>query len=417
MKKKITQGVITRLQPEAKDFIVWDTDLKGFGVKVTPKGQKTYFIYYRTFSGQQRRPSIGKHGKLTADEARKIARQWLADATGGGDVSGERQKIRKALTIKELTDLYLKDHAEPHKKPSSVKTDRANINNHILPLLGTAKVQDVRQVDIVKLKAAISRGKTSRKLTAKPRGRRIVKGGEGVANRVLALLSKMFSCAIAWEIRKDNPVRGIQRFKETPKDRFLNEDEVKRLHNALDVVEREESVQKYAIAAIRFLLFTGLRHGEVAGLRWREVDEKDGCLCLEDTKTGGRKVPLGTAALTILASFDRGEPDELVFMSSKPGARISLRRPWYYIRERAELGADVTIHTLRHTFGSWAVMGGLSLPETGAMLGHRSVQTTLRYAHHDQKAIRRNAERVSSTINAIGKGQEAEILPLPNNGL
>jgi integrase len=391
---KLTKSAVEAIPPGPRDTIVWDSEVRGFGVKVTPKGRRSYFVYYRTPTGQQRRPTIGIHGQLTPDQARRTAREWLADAARGVDVSADRQAGRKAETVADLAARYLTDYAEVHKKPRSIKSDRANIANHVLPLIGDKKVKDVTRADIDRLKLAIRDGATARNLKARPRGRREVKGGEGAANRTLALLSKMFACAMDWGLCETNPARGIRKFKEHRKDRFLDRDEIARLHEALDAADADGSESPYAIAAIRFLLFTGLRPGEVMELTWGEVDLARQVLRLDDTKTGGRVVPLNEEAFDIIRQLPadgqtalRG-PGALVFPSLRSGGQMTLTRPWQRIRERARISGDATLHTLRHTFASWAVMGGLQLPQVGALLGHRSAQTTLRYADHVIEAVR-----------------------------
>ena len=402
MQHRITQGYVNGLIAGATDQIIWDTILSGFGVKVTPRGRKTYFVYYRTASGQQRRPAIGSSPDLTAEDARKIAKKWLGAAATGEDVSGDRKAGRQAASVRELANRYLREHAALHKKASSALTDKSNIENHVLPALGSMKVGDVRPADIIKLQRAVASMEKPRKVAgAKPRGRRIIRGGSGVANRVLALASKMFACAINWGLRTDNPVRGIQRYKENKRERFLDRDEVQRLHAALEAADNAQKLNPFPVAAIRLLLFTGLRRSEVTNLKWRAVNLRNGQLVLEDTKTGRRVLPIGEQAIAVLSGLPRGAPNDLVIQSSVKGAPIALARPWADIRAAAGLGPEVTLHILRHTFGSYAVMGGLSLAETGALLGHRSAQTTLRYAHHDQASIRKNANRIGEAIAAM----------------
>lgn len=250
MRQKLSKRVVDGVEPDSaasaegrrpKDIILWDSEVPGFGLKVTPSGSKTYFIYYRTVAGQQRRPKIGEHGRLTVDEARAIARQWLAQSAAGKDISAERQADRVIGTVAELAKRYLTDYAEVHKKPRSVATDRANLDNHVFPLIGGMNVRDVTRQDIDRLKMAVREGKTARTLRAKPRGRRVIRGGEGIANRVVALVSKMFACSVEWGLRDTNPAMGVRKFKEKRKDRFLDAAEVGRLLFALDAAEAEKS--------------------------------------------------------------------------------------------------------------------------------------------------------------------------------
>jgi integrase len=406
VRAKITKRIVDAVQPSMAEQIVWDTELKGFGLRVTPAGGKTYFVYYRTTSGQQRKPTIGAHGEITADQARAIAKDWLAKAVVGEDVSGDRQAARKAETVEELATRYLTEYAEVHKKPRSVATDRSNIDNHVLPLLGKLKIKDVTIADIERFKFAIRDGKTARKLEAKPRGRRIVRGGKGIANRVLALLSKMFACAELWGLCDANPARRSKKFREERKDRFLDSDELRNLHKAFDAAEKNQTESEYALAALRLLLYTGMRLGEVIELRWRNVDCGEKCLRLSDSKTGKRIVPLNSVAFEILDRMTKGEPDDLVIQSSQLDRPIALTRPWYRLRSAAKIDRTANIHCLRHTFASWSVMNGLSLPQVGAVLGHKSAQTTLRYADHLQDAVRSYSENTASAILAFNGSKE-----------
>ena len=391
-----------------KDVVVWDTEIKGFGVKVTPAGRRSYFLYYRARSGQQRRPTIGVHGALTTEQARQIARQWIAEVTLGTDVSASRKSERKAATIADLCNLYLRNYAELHKKPRSIATDRANIENHVLPLIGKMRLKDVRRADIERVLSAIREGQTARVLSARPRGRRVIRGGEGIANRVVALVSKMFSCAEGWDLVEQNPARGIRKFRENRKDRFLDIGEVGRLIEVLDTGNRAKTESPFAVAAIRFLLLTGMRSGEALNLKWKEVDFGTHSLRIADTKTGARVIPLSSHALAIIQSLPRGSDDELVFQSSRPGRPLALAKPWYRIRAAANIDCDVNIHALRHTYASWSVMSGQSLAQVGATLGHKLAQTTLRYADHRLEALREYSQQTGDLF----AGSKQRVTPI-----
>ena len=409
---KITKKVVEGLSPSERDVIVWDNEIKGFGIKVTPTGKRSYILFYRNASGQQRKPTIGQHGAITAEQARTTAKLWLADVTKGVDVSRVRSKARTAPTVADLADRYLTEYAELHKKPRSVATDRSNLRNHVLPLLGKHRVVDVTRSDIDSVKIAVKEGKTARSLAAKARGRSIIKGGPGIANRVVALLSKMFACAVEWEMRETNPAQGVRKFKEQRKDRFLDTDEIVRLHQALDEADTSNSLSPYATAAIRVLLLTGLRLGEVRDLTWEEVDVANRMLRLKDTKTGKRNVPINNDAFEIIMALpqlgaEARSPKAMVFPSLRTNGPMSLTRPWYAIRLAANISDDATIHTLRHTFASFAVMGGLTLPQVGALLGHKSTQTTLRYADHMTEAVRGYSQLTAQSLKRRNSKRES----------
>jgi integrase len=360
VRERLTKLVVDGLRSEAKDVIVWDRDLKGFGVKVTPSGKKIYIAYYRTVSGKQRKPTIGLHGKVTTEEARQVARKWIAAAISGQDISGERQEARVAPLMRDLAQRYLNDYAACFKKPSSYNSDRSNLNNHVLPLIGTRKVSEVTRADIESVKIAIREGKTAARRKAKIRGRSITTGGPGVANRTVALLSKMMGCAVDWGMRSDNPALRIKKYPEHRKDRFLDTTEIRRLLQALEQADVEALESPHTVVWLRLLLFTGLRLGEVRDLQWSDVNLVRGTLRLRDSKTGARTVPLNEQAISVLSRHNKTANDQFVIQSATAEGRPSLGKPWARIRKLAAIDDSVNIHSLRHTFASWAVMGGLS---------------------------------------------------------
>jgi integrase len=398
VRERLTKSIVDGLTAAAKDLVVWDRDLKGFGVKVTPTGKKVYFAFYRTMSGQQRKPSIGLHGKVTAEEARQIAKKWIAAAVSGHDVSAERQEARASLLIRDLAQKYLDDYATCFKKPRSCQSDRSNLTNHVLPLIGSKKISEITRADIEAVKTAIREGKTAARRKAKHRGRSIVVGGPGAANRTMSLLSKMMGCAVDWGMRPDNPALRIKKYVERRKDRFLDTDEIQSLLKALEFVEEQGTETPHIVACLRLLLLTGLRLGEVRDMHWKDLDLERGTLKLHDSKTGARTVPLNNQAIAVLQKHFVTKAGPFVIQSATGEGRPSLGKPWQRIRKLAEIEDTANIHCLRHTFASWAVMGGLSLAQTGALLGHKSAQTTLRYADHLTDAVREYSQKTANMI-------------------
>jgi integrase len=404
--RKITKSIIDAAQPSTSEYIIWDAAISGFGIKITPAGNKIFLLYYRTKTNRQRKPTIGKYGSLSVDAARTIAQQWLGKIASGEDVSAERIKAKRSETIANLCDRYIVEYAEVYKKPRSVVTDKANIENHVLPLIGNLKVTEVTRADMHRLKDDISKGKSARKLKARPRGRRQIKGGQGISNRVLALMSKMFACAVDWELRPDNPALGIRKFKEQRRDRFLDGDEIYRLTKTLTKADNELLEYPSAVNAIRMLLYTGLRLTEVTLLKWENVNFDRGTICLKDSKTGGRIVPLNGLALKVVEKQREHSSGNLVFESIRNDAPIALTRPWYRIRKIAEIDQSANLHCLRHTFASWAVMNGQSLPQVGALLGHKSAHTTLRYAYHATDALRSYSEQTADVFRKLANNNQ-----------
>jgi integrase len=211
----------------------------------------------------------------------------------------------------------------------------------------------------------------------------------------------MFACAEAWNLRSTNPARGIKKFRERRKDRFLDQDEIARLLAAPDDADQLQIESRFATAAIRLLLFTGMRSGEVTSLRWSTYDRQRRCLRLADSKVGQRTIPLSTHAVAILEGLEAGKPDDFIFPGANGVSSIALTRPWYRVRANAQIDQTANLHSLRHTLASWSVMGGLSLAQIGAVLGHKNAQTTLRYADHRVDALRNYAQRVGDMFSAM----------------
>ena len=381
---KLTKRAVEAVRPADRDLILWDTELKGFGCKVTPKGKRVYFAYYRTREGQQRRPSIGVHGAMTCEQARETARQWLADRDR--DPSGLRQARKSAPTVAEFAERYVTQHAEAKKSSKSTVHDRRMLERFVLPAFGKHKLAEVTRADVVKLHHRL-------------------KDTPYQANRVLALLSKMFNLAESWDLRPDgtNPCRHVEKYRERNRERFLSEAELARLAEVLAAAERTRTESPGVIAAIRLLLFTGARLSEILTLRWEHVDVEGQCLRLPDSKTGAKVVYLPPAALEILTALDRHEDNPYVIAGAKLGSHlINLQKPWRRIRANAGLD-DVRLHDLRHSFASMAVAGGLTLPVIGALLGHTQPATTARYAHLADDPLKQAANLIGGRIAAAMK--------------
>lgn len=365
MKCKLTVRSIEAIQPSSKDVIVWDSEVTGFGCKVTPKGKRTFFLYYRTKDNQQRRPSIGAYGPLRPEAAREIAKRWLVEVAQGRDPSETRKLDRVSPSVGDLCERYLAEHAETRKKASSAKNDRRIIDVHILPALGARKAASITRADVAALHHSLRRTPYE-------------------ANRMLALASKMFSLAERWGIRTDgsNPAKNIDRFREVKRERYLAPNEIARLWQLLESDTARAAVSAEAIAAIKLLILTGRRLNEVLGLRWAWVDLNAKVLRLPDTKNGALTVSLNDQACAVLASLKESAGDnEFVIPGAVDGRPlVNLQKPWSKVRALANL-PDVRIHDLRHTFASVGAGMGMSLPLLGRLLGHSQAATTSRYAH------------------------------------
>jgi len=303
--------------------------------------------------------------------------------------------------MNELFDRYMTDHAEAHKKPKSIEQDRRLIDIHLRPAFGAKKIIDVKRSDVAAMHKNL--GTTPYQ-----------------ANRALSLLSKAMNLAESWALRPDgsNPCRHVKKYREMKRDRFLSAQELARVGEALFAAEVGEitfekkarnggkthaRISANAIAAIRLLIFTGARRGEVLSLKWEHVNIEQSRLELPDSKTGAKFVYLPAPARSVLAGLPRVEGNPHVIVGAKPGAHlVNIKDPWSAIRDAAGL-PEVRIHDLRHSFASIGAGGGMSLPVIGALLGHKNTATTARYAHLSDDPLRTAADAIGETIaNAMG---------------
>jgi integrase len=415
MKAKITKRTVDAVTPAKRDTFIWDTELKGFGLKVTPANNRVYILQYR-MSGPTRRYTIGRHGSpWTPDSARHEATRLLGLIAAGNDPAASKADDKIAPTVAQLCDLYLVEGAAT-KKASTLATDRRRVECHIKPLLGRKRARAVTRADIERFMRDVAAGKTAHDMKTGFRGRSIIVGGKGAASRVVGLLGGIFTFAVNRNIRSDNPVRGVKRFKDGKSERFLSPVEMTRLGEALALAERE-GANPFGIAAIRLLTLTGCRKGEILSLCWDHVDFERACLRLPDSKTGAKTVPLGAPALELLASLPRIEGTPFVLPSRQEGKHfVGLQKIWARVLDHADL-AGVRIHDLRHSFASTGAASGDSLVVIGALLGHRGAATTQRYAHLSESPVQAAANRIAGTIAAAMNGGDkkgGEVVELPN---
>jgi integrase len=414
---KISKRTVDALKATGARYVAWDADLPGFGVRVGPTGGKSYVLKYRVGGGRAGRVRwgvIGQHGAVTPDQAREIAQRWAAEVAAGGDPAGDKLDKRRAPTVAELLEQYLESHVQVRNKPSTIVyvTDlvRRVIGKDALAKL---KVSDVTEADVARFHARLAKTPTT-------------------ANRARSALSKAFALAETWGYRErhSNPCGDVERYREKARDRFLSPAEFATLGDVLGQAERGELVIREggrdrtvrisasAVAAIRLLIFTGARRGEILGLRWEWIDWQAGRANLPDSKSGRKPLMLPPAALEVLRGLDMSVDGKGFVIrggdySDPETPLVNLKNPWGVIRQAAGL-ADVRLHDLRHSFASVMVAGGASLPVIGALLGHRDVKTTARYAHLATDPLKAAADQVGGILAGHLKGPTggAEVVPI-----
>jgi integrase len=429
MKAKLTKRTVDAVRVAASDVLVWDSELRGFGMKVTPQNRRVFVAQYWApqLHRTRRRVTLGAYGALTVDDARAAAQRILGRVANGEDPAAELASGRRAArdeTVATVAAVYLEEMALK-LKPRTAAEYRRVFNAYIVPALGRKPVAQLSSREIAALHLSH-------------------RGTPYQANRTLQDLSVFLNWCEArgFRVRGMNPCRDITRFPERSRERFLSVQEVGRLGSALDTAERTGlppapghrkrasharfakhrprsantpiPANPFAVAAVRFLLLSGWREQEALTLRWEAVDLAAGVASLEDTKTGRSRRPLGTAAQALLTELPRVEGSPFVFPSpTKAGAPLrELGRVWCAARHAAGLD-DVRLHDLRHTVASFAVGSGHSLYVTGKLLGHADQRSTARYAHIADDARKAAADAVSGELAAALSGRTApRVLPI-----
>lgn len=432
--ERIGKRLVNSSKPEDQQYRVWDSDLKGFGLKVSPGGAKTYIVWYRAGQGRaaaRREYTIARHGQMTPEEARDEAAKVLGRVRLGADPQANRHRARGEMNVAAFCDYYLAQGVAT-KKPSTIATDKARIAAHIKPLLGKRPVSAVIGADVAKFMRDVAAGKTAATLkptrkalrakgmkgealaaaASRKRTDAAATGGKGTASRTVGLLGAIFTFAVREGIRSDNPVRGVERFKDNQSQRFLSAAELGRLTASLNTAEAA-GVNAHGLNVIRLLALTGARKGEIEGLQWSEVDFERSSLRLADSKTGARIVPLGGASLVCLQGLPQSKTSAFVFPAEGDDARHYVGTPkvWEKVRAAADL-SDVRLHDLRHTYASFAAAGGLSLPLIAAILGHKDVKTTQQYAHLADSPVRAAADRTAAAIEGAMQGRGDNVVAL-----
>jgi integrase len=408
--QRITKRTVDALQSAGREFTAWDDTVSGFGVRVRPTGAKSYVVVYRAGAGRGapvRRYTIAAIGKITPERARARAKVILGAVAHGHDPANRKTAERGTPTVAQLADRFMADHVRAKRKAGTAEFYRDILDRIVKPAVGTTKADKLTRLQVGKLHSSLSDTPFQ-------------------ANRVLAVIGSMYAFADRAGIMPEgtNPARGIDKFKENRRERFLTGGELERLGRAIREAEtigipwtvdeskasakhvptakRSTKIASAAASALRLLLFTGCRLREILHLQWEHVDFERGCLFLPDSKSGRKTVILNAPALAVLNGMDRVGP--YVVPGDDPDQpRRDLKRPWDAVTKRAGL-TGVRLHDLRHTYASFGAGGGLGLPIIGRLLGHAQAATTARYAHLDNDPLRSASEAIAGRIAAALEG-------------
>ena len=375
---RLTLTVVARMQP---GDVVWDTELPGFGAR-RQRHRISYHLKTR-IGGKQKWFTIGKHGEpWNPKTARKQA--LTLKANPGVAATAQQSVVR----VSEVVEAFKADHLAK-LKASTERDYRYVLDKRVMPEFGDTPICDVTRVDISAF---------HNDLKAKPRA----------ANLTLAVVSKLMSWAEENGYRplKSNPCVGIKKFPEKKRERYLTTDELGNFGRALTNAEQKGDISIYAAAALRLLILTGARLGEVLSLRWDFVDLSRKQCRLPDSKTGQKTIQLSKAAIDVLKTLPRLKGNPYVIVGRRDGQPIvNLQKPWRLVRDAAKL-TDVRLHDLRHSYASVAAASGGSLPMIGKLLGHTQAQTTARYAHLADAPTQKLNESVGRSIGQALKSTD-----------
>jgi integrase len=405
MASKLTDKIVKGLRaPQTGNRITYDSDVKGFGVRVTAAGSRAFVLGYRTRVGRERRYTIGAFPDWGTNAARGEAKALKQRIDRGEDPMAEIEAGRDAKTVADMAKRFIDEHSKVKNRPGTTASYQGQIDNWILPKLKHIKVAEVSFADIDDLHRHVSKH-----------------GGRYAANRVVALLSKMFSLSVRpWQWRMDNPAKGLERNQEAKRARYLSGDEMAALLATLNACEDVQAAN-----VIRLLLLTGARRGEVLKATWDQFDLEAGVWIKPGANTKQKlehRVPLSAPARQLLlailadetarAATKGRELAQWVFPSRvNGGPRDAVQRQWQDIRKAAGFKTNVRVHDLRHSYASILASGGSSLPIIGALLGHTQPATTARYAHLFDDPLRAATERVGAIVDA-GKKPSGEVVDI-----
>lgn len=398
----LTQRQVDALRPGRTQYVRWDRQTPGFGVRVSPGGAKTYVLFYRTAHGRQRWLSLGRTDAMSLVDARRLATSARGDVAKRVDPQSDRDRAKGAVTVAEAARRFLAEHAQPRLAKSTLRNYQLAIRRYIDPTLGRIPIDELAMPDVVRLHQRIS--------------------APYQANRVVSCLSTLCSWATKAGLRAvaPNPCQGVEFRDEENRKRYLSDVEYARVGAELRRGRRAGCYPVKALAAIELAMYTGCRPAEIASLTWDSVDEANRAIHLRTSKTGPRTIYLSPEAVAVVRRCPRFKGDAHVFPGrprrQADGARLVPMHPstmthvWQDVRAAAKV-PDVRLYdACRHSFASMALSKlGMSLAQIGEQLGHSQPATTKRYAHLHDKVKRENASRIGGSIAAaLGRRTRGE---------
>jgi integrase len=389
-KIKLTKSAADAATYGAKEYELRDTIVPGFLLKVTPAGRKIFMIQYRTNSGERRKPTIGRFGELTVEQARSIAQDWLADVRKGKDPGAEKRIARENPRMRELCTKFIEDYSRPKNRSRTVQSNQGYIKRHIVPNLGSLKVREITRADVAGLITQMKKTPVT-------------------ANRVLSCLRKMFNMAEVWGFRDDgtNPCRHIPKYSENGKTRLITDEEMVHLFAYLDRADFDGLEHPFLTLAIRLQFAFAARMSEIIGLEWERVDFVNRRVVWPDSKTGTISKPMSEDAFGLLWNAVRLDASPCVVPSirnpERPMSQNTYAKGWKRILSRAGI-PHIGTHGIRHRAATEIANSGVPVKVGMQLTAHKTVTQFMRYVHTEDDPVRAAAETVASRRKTILQG-------------
>ncbi len=394
-KIKLTKTVVDAARPQSQDVELRDTLVPGFLCKVTPAGGKVFMVQYRTNAGVRRKPSLGRFGELTVEQARSLAQDWLADVRRGSDPGRDKAEARKAPTVKELCGRFMEDHSRPHNKPSTQRTYQYHIDSYIVPAFGSKKVHEVTRQDITALMKRLEKSPTQ-------------------ANRVLCCVRKMFNLAELWGYRPDgsNPCRHVPKYPERGSTRLITDEQMVSLFAYLERAEAERLEHPIYLLAVRLQFEFAARMSEILLLQWDWLDTPNRRVVWPDSKTGDMSKPMSEEARRLLSNAPHYGDSPYVCPAirnhRKPLSPGSYDQAWRRFLDRAGV-PRVGTHGIRHRAATDIANSGIPVKVGMVLTAHKTVVMFMRYVHTEDDPVRKAAELVANRRKSIVGARDAEV--------
>ena len=383
MKVKLTKSMIDQLAIKGQAYVIWDESIRGFGIKVTPKGKKIFILQQRMKGGKELRLTLGRYGALVLSDAKELAQEHLLDIAKGIDPREQKKQAaaqeKQSMSFREFWEIFDKKYIQENHKIGTIKRNISRIDKYIIPYFGNKEIANITYKDVMQFMDQPSLQKSQ------------IQGA-----RCLALLSVAFKQAELWDyrVRGSNPCAGVPKKATGKVERFLTDAELGKVEEILSTPTLWNGHSLYAIKALHMLLYTGCRKSEVTELQWEDVHIKERYLYFKDSKTGTKTVPLNGKAIELLQSIPKQLGNPYVFCGKNPHTHIQeIRKCWECVRTQAGI-PDVRIHDLRHSFASFALKKGVDLYTVSKLLGHKNIATTTRYAHLELGALTEASNKV-----------------------